>query len=235
MVLHGEERTGGVSEPLHGAVVQVDVGDLHGLAGGAKRFLVHGVAVILGADRNHDILPSAPALVVAGINFGENVGYGITISGTVGAVLEAAAGGLRALAVSQATSAEQKDDIHCSVDLSAAGFFTARFAGKLLAVAPAEAPILKVDVPLGATSETQWMLTRLSRTRYYQPVRLGGKTVSEPAQISFRVQFDPRREEPGSDVYALHVEKKVSVTPLGLDLTARTDFSAVEAVLRDPD
>ncbi len=45
-------------------------------------------------------MPKKPDLVVSGINYGENVGLGITISGTVGAAMEAASLGLPALAVS---------------------------------------------------------------------------------------------------------------------------------------
>ena len=47
-----------------------------------------------------EILPERPDLVVSGINYGENVGSGVTISGTVGAALEAGALGIPALAVS---------------------------------------------------------------------------------------------------------------------------------------
>jgi 5'-nucleotidase len=180
-----------------------------------------------------EILPSPPALVVAGINFGENVGYGITISGTVGAVLEAAAGGFRALAVSQETPPDQMESIRCEVDFSAAGYFTREFARKLIAANPPEdVAALKVDIPIGASPETPWALTRLSRTRYYLPERPERNALSDPAQIPYCIQFDPRKEEPGSDVHALHVERKVSVTPLSLDLTTRADFSALEAVLR---
>ena len=46
-----------------------------------------------------EFVPRPPALVVAGINFGENVSTEITISGTVGAALEAAAFGVPALAI----------------------------------------------------------------------------------------------------------------------------------------
>ncbi|MBN2084253.1 MAG: 5'/3'-nucleotidase SurE [Anaerolineales bacterium] len=180
-----------------------------------------------------EILPVPPDLVVAGINFGENVGYGITISGTVGAVLEAAASGLRALAVSQETPADMKEDLACEVDFSAAAYFTRLFAEKTL-TRPAQKDVaaLKVDVPLGAAPDTPWTLTRLSRTRYYEPVPPVRISVSDPVQIPFRIRFDYHGEEPGSDVFALHVEKKVSVTPLSLDLTARADFSEVESVLR---
>jgi 5'-nucleotidase len=180
-----------------------------------------------------DILTSPPAIVVAGINFGENVGYGITISGTVGAVLEAAAGGLRARAVSQETPADQKEELGCAVDFSAAAYFTGLFAEKILALpAPTDVAAWKVDVPLGATPETPWTLARLSRTRYYEPVRPERKSFSDAAQIPFRIRFDYGEEEAGSDVHALHVEHKISVTPLSLDLTARADFSEVNAALR---
>lgn len=180
-----------------------------------------------------EILPAPPDLVVAGINFGENVGFGITISGTVGAVLEAAAGGLRALAVSQETPADMKEDLACKVDFSAAAYFTRLFAEKSLALPPQpDMAALKVDVPLGAAPETPWTLTRLSRTRYYEPVPPIRKSGSDPVQIPFRIRFDYHREEPGSDVYALHVEHKVSVTPLSLDLTSRAEYAEVESVLR---
>ena len=203
--------------------------------GGASRkaYAVDGSPAQVILFALFDILPTPPSLVVAGINFGENVGYGITISGTVGAVFEAAACGLKALAVSQETPADLKEDISCGVDFSAAGHFTREFARRLLAVPPQDdVALLKVDVPLGATPETPWTLTRLSRSRYYVPVRPERKSLSDAVQIPFRIQFDPVREEAGSDVHALHARRIVSVTPLSLDLTARTDFSALEALLR---
>ncbi|OGO09697.1 MAG: 5'/3'-nucleotidase SurE [Chloroflexi bacterium RBG_13_60_9] len=180
-----------------------------------------------------EILPAPPDLVVAGINFGENVGFGITISGTVGAVLEAAACGLRALAVSQETPSGQTEDVDFEVDFSTAGHFTFEFARKLIALPPqADVSAWKVDVPLGASPETPWILTRLSRTRYYQPVRPARKSFSEAVQIPFHIRYDSQKEDPGSDVHALHIGRKVSLTPLSLDLTARADFPALDSALR---
>jgi len=46
-----------------------------------------------------EILPRRPDLVISGINYGENVGTGITHSGTVGAAIEAAALNIPAQAV----------------------------------------------------------------------------------------------------------------------------------------
>ena len=52
----------------------------------------------------YEILPEKPRLVVSGINYGENIGLGVTISGTVGAALEGAALGIPALAISLETT-----------------------------------------------------------------------------------------------------------------------------------
>jgi broad specificity polyphosphatase/5'/3'-nucleotidase SurE len=57
------------------------------------------------------------------------------------------------------------------------------------------------------------------------------KSYSDPIQIPYKIDFDPRTVEEGSDVYALHIEHKVSVTPLSLDLSSRADFTALEKTL----
>jgi 5'-nucleotidase len=180
-----------------------------------------------------EILPAPPALVVAGINFGENVGLGITVSGTIGATLEAAAAGVRALAVSLEMPLEQQAGAVHPADFSASARFTERFARALLkAEVPPDVWILKVDVPSGATADTPWRLTRLSRNRYYVPEKPVRKSFSDPVQIPYRIVFDPRAAEEGSDVHAVRVERIVSVTPLSLDFTSRVDADGLESALR---
>src|SRR5690606_4004392 len=74
----------------------------------------HGVIEL--ADR-------LPALVVSGINYGENAGNGVTISGTVGAALEAASLSIPAIAVSQQTRHELHNSYSNEVDFAAAAYF----------------------------------------------------------------------------------------------------------------
>ena len=57
-----------------------------------------------------EIMPQPPDLVVSGINYGENLGHSVTISGTVGAALEGAAAGIPSLAVSLETEKEYLDE-----------------------------------------------------------------------------------------------------------------------------
>jgi 5'-nucleotidase len=180
-----------------------------------------------------EVLSAPPALVVAGINYGENVGLGITVSGTIGATMEAAAAGVRALAVSLEMPLEQQAGATQPADFSASARFTERFARILLDIeVPPDIWALKVDVPSNATAETPWRLTRLSRNRYYVPEKPVRKSFSDPSQIPYRIVFDPQAAEEGSDVYAIRVERIVSVTPLSLDFTARVDFAAWERALR---
>ena len=68
-----------------------------------------------------ELAEEQPALLVSGINYGENTGNGVTISGTVGAALEGASLGIPSLAVSLQTPT----DLHLShsndVDFSIGG------------------------------------------------------------------------------------------------------------------
>ena len=78
------------------------------------------------------ICPSRPDLVVSGINYGENVGSGTTVSGTVGAALEAAAFGIPGLALSLQTPESYNLTYSRDIDFSGAKYFTTIFAKVLL-------------------------------------------------------------------------------------------------------
>jgi 5'-nucleotidase len=55
--------------------------DTYAIVGSPAQAVLHAVL---------EIMPQRPDLVVSGINYGENIGTAITLSGTVGAALEAA-------------------------------------------------------------------------------------------------------------------------------------------------
>jgi 5'-nucleotidase len=203
---------------------------------GGKTWTVYSVGGSPAQAVQHaifEIMPAPPMLVVAGINYGENVTTSVTISGTVGAALEAAAAGIPALAVSQETESRYHLTHASDIDFAPAAHFTAWFGERLLTAGPPpDVDVLKIDVPMGATVETPWRLTQLSRARYYIPVAPNRRALAEPGVLTYRVADDELALEPGSDAYVLRVERKVSVTPLSLDMTSRVDFSALEARLR---
>ncbi len=179
------------------------------------------------------LAPRQPDLLISGINYGENIGMSVTVSGTVGAAIEGATFGVPGLAV----SLEVEDPSHHlnhsdEVDFSAARFFLRQFARVMLCTKlPPDVDILKLDVPTNATPTTPWRLTRLSRQRViHSGVRVenGRKFL----QGYYRA-FDPETLEHDSDAYAVLVDRVVSLTPLSIDLTARVDRAHLQSALSE--
>ncbi|MBN1267588.1 MAG: 5'/3'-nucleotidase SurE [Anaerolineales bacterium] len=168
----------------------------------------------------NQILPRKPDLVVAGINYGENLGSSVTVSGTVGAALEGASYGIPAMAVSLQTPPEFHFSYSEEIHFEAAAHFTAIFGKLLLEEESRRAfDVLKVDVPAGATVDTPWEMTRVSRSRYYfQKVYLGKKV--EEGELSYAPIDAGQETDEQSDIYVVRVKKHVSISPLTLDLTA---------------
>ncbi len=176
-----------------------------------------------------EILPRRPDLVVAGINYGDNIGSGVTVSGTVGAALEAASWGLPALALSQETDPQYHYSHSDDVDFSGAAYFTGYFAERVLRQAlPPDVDILKIDVPLKAGPQTPWKMVRVSRTRFYYPVAAPRAALDQPGPLGYRIQIDHDLLEADSDVRAI-LDGVVAVSPLSLDLTARVDLGVLGA------
>jgi 5'-nucleotidase len=197
---------------------------VYAVGGSPAQAALHGIL---------EIMPHKPDLVVSGINYGENVATGITISGTVGAAMEAAALGIPALAASLETDKEHHHSYSTEVDFSAAAYFTALFAGRMLEKKfPPEVDLLKIDVPCSATRETPWQVSRLSHQPYFIPVPSKRTSWAERAPMDYHEAAILEGEPEDSDVYVLRVKRAVALTPLSLDFTARVDFGDLDRLLR---
>jgi 5'-nucleotidase len=180
-----------------------------------------------------EVMKKKPDLVVSGINYGENVATGVTISGTVGAAMEGSSLGIPSMAVS--LEAAQKYHLSYSEEISffVAAEFTARIGRLLLEKKfPPDVDLLKVDVPSDATVDTPWQLARVSRQRYYQPVAPERQSLAERGLINYREAGEFENEAEDTDVYVLRKKRMVSVSPLSLDLTSRVDFSELNRLMR---
>jgi 5'-nucleotidase len=198
--------------------------NVYAVGGTPAQAVLHGIL---------EIATVKPDLVVSGINYGENVGLGITISGTVGAAMEAAALGYPALAVSLEVEQKYHRSYSNEIDFSAAAYFTALFARLMLEKRfPPDVDLLKVDVHSSATPETKWQVTRLARQRYYEPVRPERTSFDQPATVGYKEAAILDPEDENSDVYVLRKKRWVSVTPISLDMTSRVDLNDLEKLLR---
>ena len=202
-------RGGGVPVPIS---YQVDEKHVRAYAVAATPALVVRYALQLIADRT-------PSLVVSGINYGENIGNGVTISGTVGACLEAANSGIPALAVSQSVDTIYHHSYSETIDFTLAAEWGRRFAKRILKCGmPRGADVVNINIPDGATSKTPFRWTCVSRSNYFlSTVRetKRGKVIK-----GYSLAIDPTTSEPDSDVRAVLIDHVVSVSFLTLDLTA---------------
>ncbi len=181
-------------------------------------------AVLELADRT-------PALLVSGINYGENVGTAVTISGTVGAALEAAAHGIRSIAISLQTDPSLHHSYDESVNFRPAGHFARRFAERWLASdLPADIDVLKIEVPAVATVKTPWEIARLERNPYFVPVP--GKRASLDAEGRIGYKLAPHGPSADDTDVAVLLRAHVAVTPLSLDMTSRVDPGELGTMLR---
>ena len=158
---------------------------------------------------HHVLKGRRPRIFVSGINHGPNLADDVTYSGTLAAAMEASIIGVPAIAFSLAGWR--------ALDFGPA----ARFARALVTAALArDLPpnlLLNVNVPPGVEPDG-YVVTRLGKHSY-------GSDVVEKKDPRGRSYFwiggnEYQHEDiPGSDCNAVLREKRVSVTPLMLDLT----------------
>jgi 5'-nucleotidase len=173
----------------------------------------------------------APDLLISGINYGENMGRDITMSGTVGAAIQGSCMGIPSLAVSLQTPIDDHYK-YGEVNWQTASFFAAKFAKIMLERnMPPDVDLLKVDVPESATNDTEWQVTRLAKESYFLADIAAPSLESSLADSQISKIKDPSHLETNSDVYVFLNEGKVTVTPISLDFTSRTDMTKLQAYL----
>lgn len=211
---------------IHEETVEVNgqTWKVYSVGGSPAQAVQHGIL---------EIMPEHPDLVVSGINYGENLATGITISGTVGAAMEGASVGIPAMAISLETDKIHHLSYSTEIDFSTAAHFTAFFGRYILERGlPPGVDLLKVDVPAEAKPDTHWEWSSVSKQRYYHPTRPQRSSWDTPASVGYEVRVDWNNEPETSDVYVLLKKRHVAVAPITLDLTARVSPEQLEQFTR---
>lgn len=167
------------------------------------------------------ILPQPPDLVVSGINPGANMANDILYSGTVTAAMEGVISGIPSLAVSLDTFESLQDPVGEEADFTYAAQFTARLVRQMGERGLPPGILLNVNVPYLPPSEIVGVeITRLGR-------RLYKDDLVERRDPRGRSYYWIGGERPGgvleggTDIWAL-ANKRISITPLQLDMTDRS-------------
>ncbi len=175
----------------------------------------HALAV-LSPDRT-------PDLVLSGVNYGENLGNNITISGTMGAALQASAQGIPSIAVSRQTDLDlhyRYGDLSWEDATRVTYRWTASTLDGILRGTLPPFDVLKIDIPDPCPEGTEERITRLSRQPYFRS-HVQSPTPETPLNAARTyLAVDPTEQDPEDDIYALAVDRVVSVTPIQLDCSA---------------
>jgi 5'-nucleotidase len=185
------------------------------LSNGSKAYAITGTpadAFLLAVNK---ILNSSPDLLVAGINLGPNLGIDDFLnSGTLGAALEAAIHNVPAIGVSYCVrkileKQSWKDSV-TSEELELTATIAQKAAEYVLRNGmPPDVDIISINVPETVKS-TDVGLTELSYEGYHDiytkrkdGYKIGGWVLSGYPD-----------DKPGTDIYTIKNEKRVSVTPI---------------------
>jgi 5'-nucleotidase len=158
---------------------------------------------------NHVLRGRPPVIMVSGINHGPNLADDVTYSGTVAAAMEASLIGVPAIAFSLVARHD--------LDFGPAARFARAFVASALGQGVPSRLLLNVNIPGGVEPEG-YVVTRLGKHSY-------GTDVVEKVDPRGRNYYwiggnEYQHEDiPGSDCNAVLRERRVSVTPLQLDLT----------------
>jgi len=188
---------------------------------------VHGSPAQAVSHAVLELTDKKPALCISGINYGENIGLNLIVSGTIGAAYEASSYDIPAIAVSQEVvdpALYQATEYH-PMNWNVAKYFTRCFAERALKEKlPAEIAVLNINIPVSATMESAIRLTTQSRQKYFvlrKPIK---RDFSQGCYLEIEPVIDTDNLEESSDIKAVVLDRVVSVTPLVWSLTAQTEW-----------
>lgn len=196
---------------------------------GFEMFIVDGTPADCAQIGLHEVIKNRPKFLVAGINIGENVGYGrILSSGTIGAAMEASLDGIKSVASSLYIPHKVKIKTNFFQKTQQAIFENAaNITLKVINILskiniPEGIDLVSVNIPFEATENSAIVFTHPFRRSYG---RLFKKTARGYKHQKPVVDF--KHLENGTDLKALS-EGKISLTPISLELSTDQSVSVLK-------
>lgn len=156
-------------------------------------------------------------LLVSGVNIGDNTSMqNILASGTVGAAAEAALMGIPAIAFSADVSGPEQflDKNYRKLLLKTIEFIVRYMLEKGF---PENVDVISVNFPRKFRGIVR--VVPPARLRWWEKLE---ERIDPRGKPYYWLYGEPVSPEPGTDVYVVHVEKGIAITPLYLDLGARS-------------
>ncbi len=196
---------------------------------GEKRFAVRGTPAdcVIMALR-HIMVDGQPDIVISGVNRGQNLADDITYSGTIAAAMEGAVLGIDSFAMSQCYGMENNE----TVPFEVAAAHGADVVRKVLEAGCDGCRLFNVNFPDCAPGEVVGMEATAQGKRELNQLVVERRTDLRRRDY-YWLGFRRAASDPpvGSDLWAV-VNRRISVTPLHLNLTRRESVKALRESMR---
>ncbi|MCC3247289.1 5'/3'-nucleotidase SurE [Methylocystis sp. WRRC1] len=184
--------------------------------------------VIMGVRKL--LLDHPPDLVISGVNSGQNIAEDVTYSGTIAGAMEATILGIPAIALSQVYDFFAGRQ---TINWDCAETHAGRIVRRLLDVGIPRNVLMNVNFPHCRADEVTGVAITMQGRRSTDLMKIEDRKDGRGNPyhwISFqRGSFTPG---PGTDLVALD-EKKISITPLQLDLTDHPTVTRLSAAFEE--
>jgi 5'-nucleotidase len=200
---------------------------------GVDMFLLDGTPADCVQIGLYDIVDTRPKMVISGINIGLNIGQARTLSsGTIGAAIEGAIDGVRAIASSLSIPLNIRDNLTDFYHPKSYPLFenaakvTTKIATIVINKVFNDVDLFSLNIPFHATIDTPLEITTLFKTRYGRLFhKKGNKFLHQTPPVEYK------NMEEHSDLKALS-ENKISLTPMNISFAAHHSFTTVEHIFK---
>ena len=199
-----------------------------------KKIIGYGIHGAPATAVSHGILELAdrkPDLCISGINYGENVGLGLSCSGTIGAALEADTYDIPSIAISlEERTIENQHNSEFGEKLWEQSKRVVRsYAQKILEKGlPKGVSLLNINIPDDASDETKIEITRQTRQNYFFFKKPETRDFSKRLRLQVYEEIDMATLERDSDLACLKIRRNISVTPITWDMTHEKSLNLIK-------
>ena len=173
------------------------------------------------------LIDRKPDLILSGVNRGQNVAEDVSYSGTIAGAIEGTILGIPSIALSQQFGPDSAANPHWAT----AEAHAPPLLRKLLAAGIAPATLLNINFPDCRADAVRGVVATAQGVRSAQLLRIDARADGRGVPY-YWIAFDRGTYTPGAgtDLAAL-AAKKISVTPLRLDMTAHDALTALATTI----
>ena len=196
-----------------------------------KHFAVKGTPTdcVIMAVR-HIMIDSRPDLILSGINRGQNIAEDVTYSGTVAGAMEGVVLGIPSVALSQVFNAATRE----SHNYDTAEAHAPEIISRLLAEGIPTGVLVNINFPPCTPAEVQGISVGAQGKRDQELMRIEPRTDGR-GNPYYWIAFERKRwtVPTGTDMWAIE-HKRISITPLRIDLTDEPFMTRLAQIFPEP-